>query len=492
MIQKIFSSISGWFKTTASWWFTTLFGKIGVLFIFAAFSLSSLTYFFTDWRYTGKDDILDAHDAYLYNELVASWGSPPDVKTLANELENLKLKCTVFKSDNDKYCENDTLIYWSNHPRPVALCNYLSYSSTENYSLSHNIKFDNYVSFGDLEFNDDIVQATFVERSGYKYLITLDIPPTTPPTFVPFVLVAFISLYVLYQLIRRFLKPIALLQKRINDLEKGDLKSKVAVRGNDELAVLTKNFNEMVEEIKDLLKQKERLLSDVSHELRTPLTSILGYTESLMTKSGDDQKLRNKFLRVIEKQTKRMTRLISDQLSLAKIETEEHKIPSKSVNLKLVISEVLDFLSKEIETLNISVVKEVNKNSKNIRGNKEEIFQVILNLVENAIRYSGKGSTITVKLDIAKTKPNGLSINSWPAMCLEIKDNGPGIDKAHIGRLTERFYRVDASRSKEIGGTGLGLAIVKHIINRHRGLLIIESELKVGSKFSIYLKNYKK
>ena len=85
----------------------------------------------------------------------------------------------------------------------------------------------------------------------------------------------------------------------------------------------------------------------------------------------------------------KVTRLISDQLSLAKIETEEHKIPSKSVNLKLVISEVLDFLSKEIESLNISVVKEVNKNSKNIRGNKEEIFQVILNLVENAIRYSG-------------------------------------------------------------------------------------------------------
>ena len=263
---------------------------------------------------------------------------------------------------------------------------------------------------------------------------------------------------------------------------------------------ITQDFDEAIGSVlmtnhtleKSLEKTRSDFVANVSHELRTPLTSILGYTETLMTKSGDDQKLRNKFLRVIEKQTKRMTRLISDQLSLAKIETKEHKIPSKSVNLKLVISEVLDFLSKEIESLNISVVKEVNKNSKNIRGNKEEIFQVILNLVENAIRYSGKESTITVKLDIAKTKPNGLSINSWPAMCLEIKDNGPGIDKAHIGRLTERFYRVDASRSKEIGGTGLGLAIVKHIINRHRGLLIIESELKVGSKFSIYLKNYKK
>ena len=108
-----------------------------------------------------------------------------------------------------------------------------------------------------------------------------------------------------------------------------------------------------------------------------------------------------------------------------------------------------------------------------------------MNLVENAIRYSGKESTITVKLDIAKTKPNGLSINSWPAMCLEIKDNGPGIDKAHIGRLTERFYRVDASRSKEIGGTGLGLAIVKHIVNQHRAEMIISSEINKGTEITL-------
>ena len=132
MIQRVFSSISNWFKITASWWFTTLFGKIGILFIFAAFSLSSLTYFFTDWRYTGRDDILDAHDAYLYNKLVASWGSPPNMRALANELENLKLQCTVFKSDNDKYCENDTLVYLINNRDPVALCYYLSYRSTEN------------------------------------------------------------------------------------------------------------------------------------------------------------------------------------------------------------------------------------------------------------------------------------------------------------------------------------------------------------------------
>ena len=87
MIQRVFGSISSWFKITASWWFTTLFGKIGILFIFAAFSLSSLTYFFTDWRYTGRDDILDAHDAYLYNKLVASWGSPPNMGFLQMSLK---------------------------------------------------------------------------------------------------------------------------------------------------------------------------------------------------------------------------------------------------------------------------------------------------------------------------------------------------------------------------------------------------------------------
>ncbi|SVD78908.1 uncharacterized protein METZ01_LOCUS431762, partial [marine metagenome] len=115
------------------------------------------TYYITDWGYTGRDNILDAHDAYLYGKLVDSWGSPPNIFSVEKELNNLKLQCTIFKADQDTLCSNDTLIFWSNHQSPVELCNYLSYSSTEDYVSSHNITYNNYVSFGDIDLNKDII-----------------------------------------------------------------------------------------------------------------------------------------------------------------------------------------------------------------------------------------------------------------------------------------------------------------------------------------------
>ena len=242
---------------------------------------------------------------------------------------------------------------------------------------------------------------------------------------------------------------------------------------------------------KQLEKTRADFVANVSHELRTPLTSILGYTETLMSSAGEDKALRKKFLKIIEKQSKRMTRLVSDQLSLAKIESEEHVIPNKSVNLKKVIYEVLKSFEDEIINKKIKLDLKIDKKTKNVQGDKDELFQVLQNLLENAIRYSGNKSEIVVSLKRAEKRPANLPKNSWPAICCEVSDNGPGINKVHLGRLTERFYRVDASRSKEIGGTGLGLAIVKHIINRHRGSLIIESEPSIGSKFFVYLKENK-
>ena len=242
---------------------------------------------------------------------------------------------------------------------------------------------------------------------------------------------------------------------------------------------------------KQLEKTRADFVANVSHELRTPLTSILGYTETLMSSAGEDKALRKKFLKIIEKQSKRMTRLVSDQLSLAKIESEEHVIPNKSVNLKKVIYEVLKSFEDEIINKKIKLDLKIDKKTKNVQGDKDELFQVLQNLLENAIRYGGNKSEIVVSLKRAEKRPANLPKNSWPAICCEVSDNGPGINKVHLGRLTERFYRVDASRSKEIGGTGLGLAIVKHIINRHRGSLIIESEPSIGSKFFAYLKENK-
>ena len=242
---------------------------------------------------------------------------------------------------------------------------------------------------------------------------------------------------------------------------------------------------------KQLEKTRADFVANVSHELRTPLSSILGYTETLMSNAGEDKILRKKFLNIIEKQSKRMTRLVNDQLSLAKIESQEHLNPNKSVNLKKIINEVLKSFDDEIVNDKIKLDLKISSQTKNVMGDKDELFQVVQNLLENAIRYGGNKCNIFISLGKAKKMPPNFPKDSWPAVCLEVSDNGPGINKVHLGRLTERFYRVDTSRSKEIGGTGLGLAIVKHIINRHRGSLIIESEPSIGSKFSVYLREYK-
>ena len=143
---------------------------------------------------------------------------------------------------------------------------------------------------------------------------------------------------------------------------------------------------------KQLEKTRADFVANVSHELRTPLTSILGYTETLMSSAGEDKALRKKFLKIIEKQSKRMTRLVSDQLSLAKIESEEHVIPNRSVNLKKVIYEVLKSFEDEIINKKIKLDLKIDKKTKNVQGDKDELFQVLQNLLENDIRYGGNKS----------------------------------------------------------------------------------------------------
>ena len=220
MIRGLKNYLKTWFKETTVWWFTTLFGRIGILFSVTAFILVLVTYYVINWGYTGRDDILDAHDAYHYSSLVSSWGSPPNIRQMSEEIQNLRLQCSVFFTDADTSCTNDTLVYWTNHSSSVSLCNYLSYGSTEDYSNTHSIKFPSYVSFGDVEFNEDIVQATFVQNESFKYLITLDVPPTQTPSFFPFIILAVLSLSLLYLTTRRFLRPISLIEKRIVALER--------------------------------------------------------------------------------------------------------------------------------------------------------------------------------------------------------------------------------------------------------------------------------
>ncbi len=228
------------------------------------------------------------------------------------------------------------------------------------------------------------------------------------------------------------------------------------------------------------LRRSEQLgvefLANASHELRTPLASLLGFIETLQGPAKDDAEARERFLEIMHAQASRMTRLVQDLLSLARIEFNEHVAPTGTVDLLLTVKQAVEQLQHRATSRKVVLQLSAPAHVPTLRGDPDQIMQVCQNLIENAIKYTHENTPIEITL----TQEQG-------QICLSIRDHGPGIAREHIPRLTERFYRIDAGRSRHMGGTGLGLSIVKHIINRHRGQLQIESELGHGSRFEVIL-----
>lgn len=227
----------------------------------------------------------------------------------------------------------------------------------------------------------------------------------------------------------------------------------------------------------------ERMRSDfvanASHELRTPLTTLSGFIDTMQGAAAKDEKARAEFLKVMRAQADRMSRLIDDLLSLSRIEVDEHVAPHEIVNL----SEVVGQASSLLQTLanDTGCTLKVNIPAKMpVKGDSGQLGQVMYNLIENAVKYAGRGKEVVVKGGIEKG-----------SVIIRVIDNGPGIAAHHIPRLTERFYRANVQDSRTRGGTGLGLAIVKHIVSRHRGRLSIESEPGSGSTFSVHFPSAK-
>ena len=233
--------------------------------------------------------------------------------------------------------------------------------------------------------------------------------------------------------------------------------------------------------LKDLTREQqiERMRSDfvanASHELRTPLASLSGFIETLQGAARSDETAREKFLILMRTQAERMRRLIDDLLSLSRIEMNVHLRPSAKVDLAQVARHVCDLLSSMAQEEKVEL--QINLNSPlEVAGEWDELVQVVLNLIENAIKYSGPGKIVKIE---GGTETGFVT--------LSVIDQGRGIAEEHIPRLTERFYRISVQESRSRGGTGLGLAIVKHILNRHRGRLLVTSKLGHGSRFTIRL-----
>lgn len=234
--------------------------------------------------------------------------------------------------------------------------------------------------------------------------------------------------------------------------------------------------------IREAEQMRVDFVANVSHELRTPLASILGFVETLQGPAKNDAQASDKFLKIMQDEASRMTRLIEDLLSLSHIERDAHIPPNENISLKKIIESVIETLRMSMEKRNITTSFSTEFNSGNITGDRDQLTQVFQNLIDNAVKYGPQDSNISINLHSHFDKEEAhkyLEIN--------ITNQGAGIAPEHLNRLTERFYRVDTARSRSLGGTGLGLAIVKHIIQRHDGKLQFESELGKNTTVTVLL-----
>lgn len=227
-------------------------------------------------------------------------------------------------------------------------------------------------------------------------------------------------------------------------------------------------------EVKKILTLRSEFIANASHELKTPISVIKGIAETLEKYGDEDKETSKDFLKKLIDQSNRAQLLIEDLLSLNQAEMRQHILPENKVNLTAVLDNIFDGLNELAKKNKINLTRDIRKKNYYILGDEDDIRRTFINLIENAIKYNTSGKKVIIHL----------SDNS-DTVLFKVIDDGPGISRIHIPRLTERFYRVDLDSSIKKGGTGLGLSIVKNIVTRHKAQLDIESEVGKGSSFSI-------
>jgi len=249
----------------------------------------------------------------------------------------------------------------------------------------------------------------------------------------------------------------------------------------DQLAPLLAVVMQSLTEAKRIDALRADFIANASHELRTPLASLVGFIDTLLGPAARDSEARERFLGIMRGQAQRMSKLIDDLLSLSRIEMRQHVRPTAAVDLGILLREVVEGLSGQAKAAEIVVGVETPEGPTTVAGDRDELYEVFENLIDNAIKYGGDGG----RVDVALAPATGRVGYDY---LVSVTDRGAGIEPEHVPRLTERFYRVDAESSRKKKGTGLGLAIVKHILNRHRGLLTIKSKPGEGTRVEVLLR----
>ncbi len=255
--------------------------------------------------------------------------------------------------------------------------------------------------------------------------------------------------------------------------------------GEDRGAVLV--LREMSEQVM-IERMRSDFVANASHEIRTPLTSLVGLIETLRGPARDDPAAREEFLALMAAEAARMQRLIDDLLSLSRIELAAGAPPEETLDPAPLLRSVVAKFAPRAEEAGVALELRIAEPLPAVVADADQIHQLVANLLDNALKYGAGGGRVEVTLDhLPRAPAEAGPVAGRPAIRLCVRDFGPGIPAEHLPRLTERFYRVDRARSREIGGTGLGLAIVKHVLRRHQGHLSIESRLGEGSRFCAWL-----
>ncbi len=298
------------------------------------------------------------------------------------------------------------------------------------------------------------------------------------------------SYFIIYQTLETFIyKKVKLIYKTIHRLKRGkantetslDLRTDILENVNKEFIDWANTQKDEIERMKEMEQYRRNFVGNVSHELKTPIFNIQGYIHTLLDGGVHDDTINMKYLEKTAKSVDRMISMVEDLETISALESGQIGMDYTNFNIIDLTQEVIDFLEINAQKKDIKLFTSIKEgeNVENVLADKARIRQVLVNLIENAIKYTGETTTPYIKVSFYDMDENIL---------LEVSDNGMGIAMENIPHLFGRFYRVDSARSRAQGGTGLGLSIVKHIIEAHKQTINVRSNLGVGTTFSVTLK----
>lgn len=324
-----------------------------------------------------------------------------------------------------------------------------------------------------IRYNGDIIGSIFISNSLNS--IYEDIQNIKGKIFGLAMTSLFVTTVISFIFADILSKPLLKLNSDIEDYTLGNNDVNIEVTGNDEISYLGYSINDMIRKLSQVDKRRRKFVSNVSHELKTPVTSVKILAETLMHSNEYNKELYDDFLGDINSELDRLSNIIDDLLYLVEIEKDDLEMNYKMTYINYLIENTIGMLSRIAEKKNIDI-KFNPKDNVQIMVDQDKLKQCMINIINNAVKYTPDGGHIEVDIEMGKD-----------FLEISVSDTGFGIPKKNLEFIFDRFYRVDKARSRETGGTGLGLSIVKQIVDLHNGKIHIDSEVDVGTKFSIFL-----